>query len=176
MRLYRRLIEKTTDIYQQLSKGEDLSSSYHPSFSEYSGEYTDDELLALTKNEVEELLRERLKIVRHEEKVRGKSLVGPHRDEFVVAINKYNARQYGSQGQQRTIALALKLAQLAVIRDISDKQPLLLLDDVMSELDEQRRTALINAIDGRTQTFITATDLSCFNEAMLKNAKIINLR
>jgi DNA replication and repair protein RecF len=175
MRLYRRLIEKATELYQQLSKGERLTSKYCPAFSKYNDDYTDEELLSLKKEEVEGLLRSGLDSVRNEEKIRGKTLIGPHRDEFVLFIDGHNARQYGSQGQQRSIALALKLAQLAVIRDISDKQPLLLLDDVMSELDEKRRAALIDVIGQHTQTFITATDLSSFNEMMLKNARIINL-
>jgi DNA replication and repair protein RecF len=175
LRLYKKILDKATLYYQELSQGEELTGVYIPSFFSRRNHTTITELTDLTKEVVEELLRQTLEEVRTEEWSRAKTLVGPHRDEILFFIDKYEVRQYGSQGQQRSIALSLKLAELAVVQEISGNQPLLLLDDVMSELDERRRTALIKVIDGDLQTFITATDLSCFNETVLKNAQIINL-
>jgi DNA replication and repair protein RecF len=176
IRLYKRLVEKARDLYAKLSEGEDLSSRYIPSFVKLGIEYQDDELVAMEKERVEELLRRTLESVRDEEWLRMRTLVGPHKDEIQFFIEGKDARKYASQGQQRSIALALKLAQLLVVQEISGNQPILLLDDVMSELDKKRRAALITTIKNQVQTIITATDLSCFDEALLQNAQIIELR
>jgi DNA replication and repair protein RecF len=176
MRLYKRLMDKSAAIYQQLSINELLTSGYIPSFSRLGVQYADEELINMDKKEVKNLLRRTTELIYDEEWARGKTLVGPHRDEISFFINGYEARGFGSQGQQRGIALALKLAQLAVIQEISGNQPLLLLDDVMSELDETRRNALITAIQQTTQTIITATDLNCFTQNILENAQVIELK
>lgn len=97
----------------------------------------------------------------------------PHRIEFF--IEGKNARIYGSQGQQRSIVLSFKLAEVALIRDMLDQKPVLLLDDVMSELDEQRRNALVGFISGDIQTFITTTNLQYFSEDILAQARVIRL-
>jgi DNA replication and repair protein RecF len=175
IKLYKRLMNKAVEFYCQFSEHEKLTSRYIPSFHRLGDEYQDDELVEMEKHKVEELLHRTQELVCHEERMRAKSLFGPHRDEISFFIEGYNARQYGSQGQQRSIALALKLAQLTLIQDISGNQPLLLLDDVMSELDESRRVAFIKVIDGQIPTIITATDLNCFNDNLLKQAQIITL-
>jgi DNA replication and repair protein RecF len=175
IKLYKRLMDKATGIYRELSGHERLLSGYKPSFSRLGVDYNDEGLADMGKEEVEGLLYRELSAVYDEEWARGTTLVGPHRDEIVFFIDGRNARDFGSQGQQRGIALALKLAQLALVYEISGNQPLLLLDDVMSELDENRRAALIQAIQKTTQTVITATDLACFNEDLLKDAQIIDL-
>ncbi|MGB8700864.1 MAG: DNA replication/repair protein RecF, partial [Thermosynechococcaceae cyanobacterium] len=91
------------------------------------------------------------------------SLVGPHRDEVHLTINQTPARQYGSQGQQRTLVLALKLAELQLIEEVIGEPPLLLLDDVLAELDLNRQNQLLDAIQDRFQTLITATHLGAFD-------------
>jgi len=175
IKLYRRYMEKVGQYYQQISDNELFSSRYIPSFSEPGADLLDEALLNMDKEEVEEQLQKTLETVREKEWIRTKTLVGPHRDEIIFYIDGLEARKFASQGQQRSIALALKLGQLALIKEISGNQPILLLDDVMSELDESRREALIKAIDGQIQTIITATDLSCFNESLLQSAQIIEL-
>ncbi len=84
---------------------------------------------------------------------------GPHRDDLVFYINEKDAKKYGSQGQQRTIALSLKLAEVKLAQDILDEAPILLLDDVLSELDIERQRFLINEIDD-VQLFITSTEVN----------------
>jgi DNA replication and repair protein RecF len=176
IRLYKKLMEKATQLYGCFTKGEQLTSTYIPSFHQFTTGHSDDELFTLNKEQTKELLSQTLEQVQREEWARSKTLVGPHRDEIVFSLNGYEARHYGSQGQQRSIALSLKLAQLMVVQEISGNQPLLLLDDVMSELDTDRRTALIEVIEGQgIQTIITATDLNYFNEELLHNTQIINL-
>ena len=96
------------------------------------------------------------------ERKMGVSLVGPHRDDFDIFINGDPARLYGSQGQQRTAAIALKLAEVAVIKDRIGEMPVLLLDDVMSELDESRRKYVAGSIKNM-QVIITCTSSEGIN-------------
>ena len=93
---------------------------------------------------------------------RGSTSVGPHRDDLILSVNGVNLRTFGSQGQQRTGVLALKLAELEFIKSEAGEYPVLLLDDVMSELDASRREHLITFIRDRIQTFITATEKKYF--------------
>ncbi|QSV63993.1 MAG: DNA replication/repair protein RecF [Dolichospermum sp. DL01] len=104
---------------------------------------------------------------------RGITLVGPHRDEVELIINQTPARQYGSQGQQRTLVLALKLAELQLIEEVINEPPLLLLDDVLAELDPSRQNQLLDAIKDRFQTLITTTHLSAFDVQWLKSSQIL---
>ena len=92
--------------------------------------------------------------------LRGSTGIGPHRDDLLFKVNDKVLKAFGSQGQQRSAALAVKLAQLEYVRQEIDEFPVLLLDDVMSELDDQRRCQLLKFIDGRVQTFITVNDKS----------------
>ncbi|QLE56754.1 DNA replication/repair protein RecF [Nostoc sp. TCL26-01] len=104
---------------------------------------------------------------------RGTTLVGPHRDEVELTINQTPARQYGSQGQQRTLVLALKLAELQLIEEVVQESPLLLLDDVLAELDPSRQNQLLDAIQDRFQTLITTTHLSSFDSQWLNSSQIL---
>lgn len=88
---------------------------------------------------------------------------GPHRDDFKVSANGLDLRLFGSQGQQRTAALSLKLSQIGLLEEKTGERPILLLDDVLSELDRGRQTFLLDSLD-HTQTFITCTGLDEFVE------------
>jgi DNA replication and repair protein RecF len=103
------------------------------------------------------------------------SLVGPHRDEVHLTINQTPARQYGSQGQQRTLVLALKLAELQLIEEVIGEPPILLLDDVLAELDLNRQNQLLDAIQDRFQTLITTTHLGAFDAKWLQSAEIFSV-
>lgn len=107
---------------------------------------------------------EKLQQAKNVDLARGITTIGPHRDDLVLTVNGVNLRTYGSQGQQRTGVLALKLAELEFIKSESGEYPILLLDDVMSELDSSRRDQLIHFIKDRIQTFITATDEELFHQ------------
>lgn len=104
------------------------------------------------------------------------TLVGPHRDEIELIINQTPARQYGSQGQQRTLVLALKLAELKLMEEILGEPPLLLLDDVLAELDLQRQNQLLETIQDRFQTLITTTHLGAFDAQWLRSAQILAVK
>jgi DNA replication and repair protein RecF len=103
------------------------------------------------------------------------SLVGPHRDEVNLTINQTPARQYGSQGQQRTLVLALKLAELQLIEEVIGEPPLLLLDDVLAELDLNRQNQLLETIQDRFQTLITTTHLGAFDAKWLRSAEVFTV-
>ncbi|EFA71339.1 DNA replication and repair protein RecF [Cylindrospermopsis raciborskii S07] len=104
---------------------------------------------------------------------RGTTLVGPHRDEIELIVNRTPARQYASQGQQRTLVLALKLAELQLIEEVVNDTPLLLLDDVLAELDLSRQNQLLDAIQDRFQTLITTTHLGAFDAQWLNSSQIL---
>lgn len=88
---------------------------------------------------------------------RGSTEIGPHKDDIVFMIDEYDAKYFASQGQQRTAILALKLAEIEMMQRVTGESPILLLDDVLSELDGQRQQRLISEIDGKIQTFLTGT-------------------
>ncbi|AAK77991.1 DNA replication and repair protein RecF [Clostridium acetobutylicum] len=98
---------------------------------------------------------------------KGNTSVGPHRDDFSIKINGIDARSFGSQGQQRTSVLTIKFASIQIIKEISSETPVLLLDDVLSELDESRQEYILNSLEG-IQTLITCTGIGDI-EKYLKN-------
>lgn len=112
---------------------------------------------SISANNVEEMFQS-LKDSRDRDIYYGNASSGPHRDDLIFNINGKDAKKYGSQGQQRTIALSLKLAEIKIARDILGESPILLLDDVLSELDLDRQSFLINEIDD-VQLFITSTEV-----------------
>lgn len=116
-----------------------------------------------------------LRAARPDELARGQTLVGPHRDDLAFTVGAVNLGRYGSRGQQRSVTLALKLGEAALMRQRSGEAPVLLLDDVLSELDATRRAHLLEALrQPEQQTLLSATDLSDFNPAFL--AAITRLR
>ncbi len=101
--------------------------------------------------------------------------MGSHRDDIEFLINQTPAKFYGSQGQQRTLVLALKLAELKLIEEVVGEAPLLLLDDVLAELDLHRQNQLLEAIQDRFQTLITTTHLGSFDTDWLRNSQILSV-
>ena len=164
-RLFERISARMSDIYSTLSEGERLSSQYEPSWA--AG--------AVPEDDSEEGMSRALERRAREERARGTTLVGPHRDEINFKVDGREVRTFASQGQQRTIALAWKLAEVAVITDIGGQPPVLLLDDVMSELDEARRHALAEFVGGAAQTFVTTTNLGYFERDMVDRALVLEL-
>ncbi|HZG14959.1 MAG TPA: DNA replication/repair protein RecF [Candidatus Bathyarchaeia archaeon] len=104
------------------------------------------------------------------EKHRGSTLIGPHRDDFSLRINDVDVQTFGSQGQQRTSALSLKLAEIELIKEEVGEYPVLLLDDVLSELDEHRQTLLLETIQDKVQTFVTTTGVEGLKHQVLQQA------
>lgn len=136
----RKLSEKAQRIHLGLSGGsEELALAYQPSPQGQS-------------------LLERLRAAAERELAAGLCLYGPHRDDFEVSIGGVPARVYASQGQQRSAVLSMKIAECELFYDLFGEQPVLLLDDVLSELDEKRRDYILNHIEGK-QVLMTCCDL-----------------
>lgn len=110
-----------------------------------------------------------------DEKERHVTLFGPHMDSIEFFINQKNAHDFASQGQQRSLVLSYKMAEVDFITDKLNQKPVLLLDDVMSELDSSRRRALLSLINGSVQTFITSTNRDYFTPELLESARIVTL-
>ncbi|WP_080801061.1 DNA replication/repair protein RecF [Arabiibacter massiliensis] len=110
-----------------------------------------------------------------EERARRRALVGPHADRIEFFIGGRNVSTFASQGQRRSAVLAFKLAEAALIQDILHQRPVLLLDDVMSELDAERRRSLVAFVSGDIQTFITTANLDYFDEDLLAAARVVRL-
>lgn len=110
-----------------------------------------------------------------EDVARKSTTVGPHRDDLVFYIDGKDARVFGSQGQQRSVVLAWKIAEIFLIEEMTGKKPLLLLDDVMSELDEGRRKALTGLIGTMGQTVITTAHIGYFDKDIVKKAKVVDV-
>ncbi len=113
--------------------------------------------------------------IKEKEMERGTTLAGPHRDDLALYVNGKDVQTYGSQGQQRTTALSLKLAEIELIKSEVGEYPLLLLDDVLSELDDSRQSHLLNTIQGKVQTFVTTTSVDGIEHETLKNASLFNV-
>ncbi|MBM7712058.1 DNA replication/repair protein RecF [Enterococcus xiangfangensis] len=97
---------------------------------------------------------------RKREIFKGNTFLGPHRDDLIFKVNQQNVQTYGSQGQQRTTALSVKLAEIDLMKEETGEYPILLLDDVMSELDDSRQIHLLETIENKVQTFLTTTTLN----------------
>ncbi len=142
---------------------EHLEINYMPNV-----EWTEDDPL-----KVQQAFLDKIKERRLVEQYQGKTVVGTHRDEIEFTINQTPARYYGSQGQQRTLVLALKLAELKLIEEVVGEPPLLLLDDVLAELDPNRQKQLLAVIGDRFQTIITTTHIDTFNHDWIKDSQIL---
>jgi DNA replication and repair protein RecF len=103
---------------------------------------------------------------------RGSTTVGPHHDDIRVLLEGKEARAYGSQGQQRTAVVSLKLAEAALVARRTGERPVLLLDDVLSELDAERRAALLRRVAGEGQVIITSVEVGPFPPELIANAMV----
>jgi len=169
-RLVERMAAKAASIYAGLAQGESLMVTLAPSWSKYGYSAS-----AQTEESSRTALAEAFRASGKEEGARQTTTVGPHRDDLVFMIDGREARAYGSQGQQRSVALAWKLAEVGVIEDVLKKRPVLLLDDVMSELDKPRRESLTELLSLTTQTVITTTNIQYFDPDMLARATVLEL-
>lgn len=122
----------------------------------------------------EDNFEEMLKKAREKDIKLKSTSVGPHKDDFIFIVNGIDIRTYGSQGQQRTAALSLKLSEIELVKKITGDNPVLLLDDVLSELDSNRQNHLLNNI-GDIQTIITCTGLEDFVNNRIKINKIFKV-
>lgn len=165
--LFGRLSAAASAIYGQIAAGEELACSYISSLGEVPPDASRDDLCALM---ADALARTRETDIR-----RQMTGTGPHRDDISFSLAGKDARAFGSQGQQRSVVLAWKMAEVEVSRAITGAAPLLLLDDVMSELDADRRASLISFMQKDMQCVITTTNLGYFPDELLEEAEVVHL-
>lgn len=146
------------EAYGDISQGEPLSVEYLSSWEGCAS------------------LAEKLESARDQERARKVTLIGPHRDHIRFQIDQMDAGTFASQGQQRSIVLAVKMAEVQLVEEMTSQKPILLLDDVMSELDASRRTAMVQKLLPETQTFITTAHLDYFDNEIMKKARIIDIQ
>ncbi len=171
-RVLERLIPLAKAWHQLISGSELLEITYQPNVSLNLNNFS---LSNLPPEQIQQAFFEKIATRNIAEKQQGISLVGPHRDDVMFTINQTPARQYGSSGQQRTLVLSLKLAELQLIEEVVGEPPLLLLDDVLAELDLNRQNQLLDAIQDRFQTLITTTHLGAFDAQWLKHTQILTV-
>ena len=152
-------------IHDQLSLGrEKFSVSYQATIPLEDG---------LTPSQMKEIYIDQFKKNQTREADQATTLIGPHRDDLIFYLNEIPVQTYGSQGQQRSTVLSLKLAEIELMKLSTGEYPLLLLDDVLSELDDDRQTHLIKAIENKVQTFITTTSLDGIKQQFINEPVVI---
>ncbi len=177
--LFEKLLPYVSEYYRNIShRGEEVTARYIPS---WLAENVSCETFAVDlpdshdKEQVRSILLDAVNVSNQRELAARHALIGPHKDSILFSIDGREAGTFGSQGQQRSLVLAWKLAEVRLVQEMLDTKPILLLDDVMSELDELRRQELTRYVLSSTQTFITTTNLSYFTQDMLDCAHIVHL-
>ena len=163
-----RLAQLASETHRTLSDQRDeLQVTYLPSFP----------IDGLTEaSAIQERFVQELAQVAGEEAARGVTVRGPQRDDIAFLVNGQDCRLFGSQGQQRTVALSLKLAERQLIEELVGEPPLLLLDDVLSDLDDARRGLLFDlTARAGSQTFLSCTNLRAFSPAVLERAAVYSV-
>jgi len=196
LNLMNQLIPLAEKHHERLSgKREKLSSEYvFKSKSARDGSYNTDEdeedggdlrekvksfsledLKSAETKEIAKIIYLMLKDIRDEEIARKQTLIGPHRDDISFCLDGKSAMNFGSQGQQRSLVLSLKLAELEAVRGALNEQPVLLLDDVLAELDLLRQDVLMEMVGSGMQTFVTTTHLSSFKREWLADSQFFHV-
>ena len=156
-KIIRKLNEIALGIHRELSSGrEKVEIKYLPNISVEEYEL-----------KMEAMLNEDLK--------KGTTMVGPHKDDYIFNINNKNIGDYGSQGQQKSAILSIKLASVELVKEVKNQYPIVLLDDVFSELDKGRQNQLIKLLNRKAQTIITTPSISDVEPSVLNMARIIEL-
>lgn len=158
-----------------LFKASDAEESEENDDQLSTGPLNAQQLASMEETEIATTLMKLLKDRRATEIRRKQTLLGPHRDDLVFCLNDRDAVSFASQGQQRSIVLSLKLAELSLVREYADEAPVLLLDDVLAELDEFRQGLLMSVVEEGMQTIITTTHVTGFDPRWLDQAAIFKV-
>lgn len=171
--LFERLFPIIARYYSEISRNkEELALRYIPSWEDDS--YIP-EAISISVSDANASLFDALQTNLNDEIRRGQCIVGANRDKVVFELDSLDASSFASQGQQRSLVLALKLAEGELVEKMTGQLPVLLLDDVMSELDGTRRDALVNSLLQDKQTFITTANIDYFDDRLLSKASVIKI-
>ena len=169
-KLRKKFIDKLNNnvekIYYDITKLKKFNIKYKSSI----------ELDDLSYDNLKNKLEEKFIDMKNQELKLKTTLVGPHRDDLEFYLDDLNLKNYGSQGQQRIAIIALKLGEIDIFKQYKENTPILLLDDVFSELDENKKNNLLKYINDDIQVIITTTDINNINKKVIKNSKIIEIK
>ncbi len=169
--LVRRLAPLVERAYADLAGGEQAQVAYQSAYWD-AERWKEGQP---PRGEIRRGMAAKLEELHDDELRRCQTLAGPHLDDVALSIEGMPARSFGSQGQQRSLVLAIKLAQVELVYDMQGQYPVFLLDDVMSELDTSRRSRLFDLIQSGMQTLVTTTNLEYFRAEELDQAAVVRL-
>ena len=177
------LIDKAVFIYRARNKFINKLNSYASNIyfeimhlEGFSLKYkTNLDLKDYSESEIKEQLKSKFESDKQLEIRLGNTLHGPHRDDFEFYLGENNLKCYGSQGQQRLAVISIKLAEIEIFKNYSKTSPILLLDDVFSELDDEKKNNLLKYINDDIQTIITTTDLEHIDDSIIKSSKLFKI-
>ncbi|MGI6754478.1 MAG: DNA replication/repair protein RecF [Atopobiaceae bacterium] len=168
LKLFSRIKTHINAIYSQVSGTDGIDCAYLSTLAD-----PEEDISQLSRSELADRFATRLQATRAYDLRRQQTSTGPQRDDITFTLNNRDARSFGSQGQQRSIVLAWKMAEVEIAEEVLGDKPLLLLDDVMSELDSVRRAAITKFVQDGIQTVVTTTNLEYFPRPLLENAQVI---
>lgn len=180
-KLRKQIIELLNNVFSNIVKHLSNSSNfasieYNPSFSEinFSENNFEDDFEENNDNSIRLAISEHFQRIYNGEVARGYNLIGPHRDDFTIFLNNYNAKEFASNGESWTLALALKMALFKSLEKKNEKKPIVILDDVFAQLDESRRKQILEFAKNQDQVFITVASLSDIpkDKSVLENSII----
>lgn len=180
-KLRKQIIELLNNVFSNIVKHLSNSSNfasieYNPSFSEinFSKNNFEDDFEESNDNSIRLAISEHFQRIYNGEVARGYNLIGPHRDDFTILLNDYNAKEFASNGESWTLALALKMALFKSLEKKNEKKPIVILDDVFAQLDESRRKQILEFAKNQDQVFITVASLSDIpkDKSLLENSII----
>ena len=176
-KLRKQIIELLNNVFSNIVKQLSNSSNfalieYNPSFSEI--DFSENDFEENNDNSIRLAISEHFQRIYNGEVARGYNLIGPHRDDFTILINNYNAKEFASNGESWTLALALKMALFKSLEKKNGKKPIVILDDVFAQLDEFRRKQILEFAKNQDQVFITVASLSDIpkDKSVLENSII----
>ncbi len=178
-----KLIEKAIIIYQERKKYIDyINNNINSIYKEITGEEnlcvtyeTNVDIEDFSEKTIYNVLKNKFNSEYKKELNYGMTLYGPHRDDLVFSLNKNNLKYFGSQGQQKVSIIAFKLAEIDIFMEYKKTKPILLLDDIFSELDIKKRNKLLEYINNDIQSIITTTDLKNIKSKYIKDAYIYEI-
>lgn len=185
-KLRKQIIELLNNVFSNIVKHLSNSSNfasieYNPSFSEidfsennFEDDFEEDDFEENNDNSIRLAISEHFQRIYNGEVARGYNLIGPHRDDFTILLNNYNAKEFASNGESWTLALALKMALFKSLEKKNGKKPIVILDDVFAQLDESRRKQILEFAKNQDQVFITVASLSDIpkDKSLLENSII----
>lgn len=168
-------VEVVLERKKFVDKINEILSEIYCEITDYDGlflKYVSNIDTVLDKVEMVKLFKDKINTMFDREKAYGMTLIGPHRDDFLFLLNDNDLSIYGSQGQIRAAILALKLSELLIFKEKDGDYPILLLDDIFSELDVDKRNKLMKYVLDDVQTIITTTDIDLIDSSLLEKANV----